>query len=72
MFMIYTNLVELQCLMLHAKFQNNRTSGSMKVFAIYSHDDNLGHVTLIIYIQFHSPFLPMLHIKFDFDWPSGF
>ena len=26
--MIYTNFVELHCLMLHAKFQNHRPSGS--------------------------------------------
>ena len=43
------------------------------VFAIYSHDgDHLVQGTLIIYINFHSPFLRMLHMKFGFDWPSGF
>ena len=51
------------------QFQNHRP---LKVFAIYSHDDHLGHVTLTIYIIFPSPFLTMLHIKFGFDWPSGF
>ena len=25
---------------------------------------------LIIYTNFHPSFLTMLHIKFDFDWPS--
>ena len=44
----------------------------LKVFAIYSFGGHLGHVTLIIYINFHSPFLRMLHMKFGFDWPSGF
>ena len=63
--------------MFQAKFQNHRSSGSeelrfIKVFAIYSHGGHLGHVTLTIYITFHSPFLMMLHIKFGFDWPSGF
>ena len=29
-------------------------------------------MTLTIYINFLSPFPPMLHIKFGFDWPSGF
>ena len=29
--MIYTNFVELHCLMLHAKFQNHRPSGSQEV-----------------------------------------
>ena len=75
--MIYINFVELHCLMLHAKFQNHRPSGSgeedfFKVFAIYSHGGHLDHVTLTIYIDFHSLFLRMLHIKFRFDWPSGF
>ena len=43
--------------------------------AIYSHGGHIGHVSLTIYINFHSPFLTMLHIKFGFDvfdWPSGF
>ena len=42
------------------------------VFAIYSHGGHLGHVTLTSYTNFHSLFLIMLHIKFGFDWPSGF
>ena len=62
--------------MIHAKFQNHRPSGSgerfLKVFAIYSHGGHLGHVTWTIYINFSSPFLRMLHMKFGFDWPSGF
>ena len=33
-----------------------------KGFATYSHGEN----------NFCSPFLRMLHIKFGFDWPSGF
>ena len=75
--MIYTNFVELHCLMLHAKFQNHRPSGSEKVdfwrfFGIYGHGGHLGHVTLTIYINSPSHFLKMLHIKFGFDWPSGF
>ena len=75
--MIYINFVELHCLIFHAKFQNHRPSGSgeedfLKVFAIYSHGGHLGHVTLTIYINFHSHFLTMLLIKFGFDWPSGF
>ena len=55
--MIYTNFVELNCLMLHAKFQNYRPSGSggedsYMFFAIYSHCSHLGHVTLTIYMNF--------------------
>ena len=75
--MIYINFVELLSLMLNAKFQKHRPSGSggedfLKVFAIYSHGGHLGHVTWIIYINFRSPFLWMLHMKFGFDCPSGF
>ena len=62
--------------MLHAKFQNHRPSGSeedfLKVFAIYSHGGHLGHVTLTFYINFLCCFPRMLHVKFGFDWPSGF
>ena len=76
--MIYTNFVDLCSLMLHAKFQNHRLSGSEEddfyfyFFAIYSHGGHLGHVTLTIYINFHFLFLRMFHIKFDFDWLSRF
>ena len=41
-----------------------------KVFTIYGHGSHLGHVT--IYINFRFPFPRRLHIKFGFDWPSGF
>ena len=62
--------------MLHAKFQDHRTSGSgedfLKVFTIYGHGGNLGHVTWTIYINFGYPFPRKLHIKFGFDWPSSF
>ena len=74
--MIYTHFVEFHCLMLHAKLQNHRPSGSgeedFKGFAIYSHGGHLGHVTWTVYTNFRSPFLRMLHMKFGFDWPSGF
>ena len=36
------------------------------------HCGHLGHATYIIYIHIDNPFLLMLHIKFGFDWPSGF
>ena len=74
--MIYINFVELYSLMLHAKF---KIIGLLvlkkiilKVFAVYSHGGHLGHVTLTIYANFHSPFQSLLHIKFGFDWPRGF
>ena len=62
--------------MLHAKFQDHRTSGSgegrfLKVFIIYGHGGHLGYVTWTIYIYFRSPFPRRLHIKSGFDWPSG-
>ena len=48
--MIYINFVELLSLMLNAKFQSRRPTGSgdadlLKVFAIYIHGGHLGHVT---------------------------
>ena len=62
--------------MLHAKFQDNRTSSSgeedfLRIF-MYGHGGHLGHVTWTIYTNFRSPFPRRLHIKFGFDWPSGF
>ena len=62
--------------MLHAKFQDHRTSGSgeedfFKVLP-YMAWRHLCHVTWTIYINFRSPFPRRLHIKFGFDWPSGF
>ena len=44
----------------------------MKVFTIYGHGGDLGHVTWTICTKFGSPFPRRLHIKFGFDWPSGF
>ena len=65
--------------MLHAKFQNHRLSGSgeedflrfllfIAMAAILACD----LVTWTIYTNFRFPFLRMLHMKFGFDWPSGF
>ena len=63
--------------MLHAKFQDHRTSGSgeeefLNVFAIYGRGGHLGHVTWTIYTNLGSLFPKRLHIKFGFHWPSGF
>ena len=62
--------------MLHAKFHDHRTSGSGEdfkmFFTIYVHGGHLGHVTLTFFISFRSSFPRRLHIKFGFDWPSGF
>ena len=68
MVMLQKNFVELHSLMLHAKFQNKRPSVSEEDFKGL----NLGHVTLTIYTSFHSPFLTVFHIKFGFNWLSGF
>ena len=63
--------------MLHAKFQDHRTSGTggedfFKVFTTYGRGGHLGHITWTIYTNFSSPFSRRLHIIFGFDWPSGF
>ena len=68
--MINIYIVVLQPSMLHAKFLRNWSTGSGE--DIYGHGGHLGHVTLIIYIYIDSPILYMLHMKFGFDWPSGF
>ena len=63
--------------MLHIKFRENRPAGSGeedfgRVFTIYGRGGHLGHVIWTIYINFGSPFPRKPHIKFGFDWPSGF
>ena len=64
--------------MLHTKFRGNRLAGSGEEdflrFLPYMGMDggHLGHVTWTIYTNFRSPFPRRLHIKFGFDWPSGF
>ena len=63
--------------MLHTKFRENRPAGSgeadfYRVFTIYGHGGHLGHVTNMTRIKFLSPYPRRLHIKFGFDWPSGF
>ena len=41
-------------------------------YHIWASGGHLSHVTWISYLHIGSPFLLMLHIKFGFDWPSGF
>ena len=62
--------------MLHAKFQDHRTydSGEEDFKGFYnicawrpSWSCDLDHL-----YNFRSPFPRRLHIKFGFDWPSGF
>ena len=42
------------------------------LFVIYSAGGHLDHMTWIIYIKFHPPFLYRLPITFGFDWPTSF
>ena len=63
--------------MLHTKFRENRPAGSGEedfcwVFSIYGLGGHLGHVTQVPRTNFRSPYPRRLHIKFGFDWPSGF
>ena len=63
--------------MLHYKFRENRLTGSgeedfCRVFTIYRRGGHLGHVTQMPQTNFRSPYPRRLHIKFGFDWPSGF
>ena len=63
--------------MLNTKFRGNRSAGSgeedfLRFFTIYGHCGHLGHVTWTIYTNLRSPFPRRLHIKFGFDWLSGF
>ena len=63
--------------MLHAKFQDHRTSGSgeedfLRFLPYMGMAASLVHVTWTIYINFRSPFPRRLHIKFGFEWSSGF
>ena len=62
--------------MLHTKFRGNRPTGSVedfgRVFTVYGHGSHLGHVTQMPRTNFRSPYPRRLHMKFDFDWPSGF
>ena len=41
-------------------------------FTIYGHGGHLGRVTRTIWTNFLSPILRSLHMKFEFNWHSGF
>ena len=63
--------------MLHTKFRENRPALSgeedfLRVFTIYGHGGHLDYVTLMLQTHFRYPYPRRLHIKFGFDWPSGF
>ena len=60
--------------MLIAEFHDHMTISSVgKDFLInYGRVGHLGHVTRTINVYFLSDFARRLHIRFGFDWPSGF
>ena len=63
--------------MLPAKPQGHWPFGSgeedfRKVFTIYGRGGHLGHVTQTLRTKFCSLIPLRLHMKFGFDWPSGF
>ena len=73
----WANLVVLEHPMMHIKVQGLRHFGSgeedfFKFCIIYEHGGHFGHVTRTIWTNFCSPIPLKLHMKFDFDWPSGF
>ena len=39
---------------------------------MYDHGSHLGHVTWTIWTNLTSPIAKMLHMKIDWNWPSGF
>ena len=55
--------------MLHIEFKGHWSIGSgeedfFKVFTIYGHDSHVGHVTQLIYINFHSHSPSSFHMNF--------
>ena len=74
---IWTKLVVLEHPMLHTKFKGHRPFGSreedfLRFIPYMGMATILGHVTWTVWTNFRSPFRWRLHMKFDFDWPSGF
>ena len=61
--------------MLHTKFRGNRPAGFLKSFyhnLLYGRGGHHGHVTQMPRRNFRSSYPRRLHIKFGYDWPSGF
>ena len=63
--------------MLHTKFRGNRPAGSgevdfLRVFTIYGHGGDLGHVTSIMSSDFHFLVPESFHKKIGSDWQSNF
>ena len=63
--------------MLQTKSRGRQPSGSGEevfkgFFTTYGRGGHLGHMTRTIWTNFRSPTLRSLHMKFEFNWPSGF
>ena len=63
--------------MLHSKFRGIRAAGSgeedfERFFTTYGRGGHLGHMPQKPRTNFRSSYTRRLHIKFGFDWPSGF
>ena len=63
--------------MLHTKLRGNRSTGSgeedfLMIFTIYGCSDHLGHVTSIMFMDFHLLVPESLQTEFGQKWPSSF
>ena len=59
--------------MLHTKFcAGSGEADFLRVFTIYRHGGNLGHVTSIMLTNFHFLVPDSFHIKFGSEWHSSF
>ena len=63
--------------MLHTKLQGHWSCGSgeedfLSILTIYGRGAHLDHATQTPQTNFRSPIPLRLHMKFNFDWPSGF
>ena len=72
---IWTTLVGSESVMPYTKFEGQRPADFgedfWRVFTIYCHGGHYGHMTR----SFEQTFVPpshWFHMKFGFDWPSGF
>ena len=74
---IWTNFDGPKAPMLYTKTQGHWLFGSReenfwRIFTIYGRGGHLGLVTQMPQTNFRSPDPWRLHMKFGFDWPSGF
>ena len=62
--------------MLHTQFRGNRPASSgedfLRVFTIYGRGGHLGHVTSIMFINFHFLVPESFQAKFGSEWLSSF